>query len=134
MSRYLTHVIKDPSRKSFLKISKELILLFLKTGHFPIHYFTRFAYRNGVDCHSFIPNQKFNKYLSICNSEEHRYLVNDKYVFSKVLENHQVPQARSLATVYKGKMTLIDPIRGISSKTEAYGITDIFNIYNVEMY
>jgi len=107
---YLHLIIKDPKRKSILKIIKEAFEQGYKWKCLPFHYFTRFAYRKNVDPNSYIPNQIFDKYLAHNNLKEYEYLTFDKVVFYSILNTFNIPQPRTIGSCYRGVCTVVDPI------------------------
>src|SRR5690625_3219905 len=88
ISSYILPFIRDKNKKNIFTIAVELIIQIIKFRALPIHYFTRFIYRKGVDPDDYTPNHIFDKIEGMLNDEQYYILFDDKYIFHKYIDNN----------------------------------------------
>lgn len=102
MNRYknsITNVLKDKERKSLIKIIPEIIGCAIREKEIPIYYFTNLLYKKDVsNIYDYIGMKRIRAIKRIRfrnNIENKRNLVN-KVAFNQILENYNVPTAKTI--------------------------------------
>jgi hypothetical protein len=78
----LNELLKDPERKSLLKISYELIILLFTYREMPIHYFSRYIFKKKTrNYKDFVPNKFSGKISVLINDHSIKDVLDNKLFF-----------------------------------------------------
>ena len=103
----ISNVLKDPNKKPFFTIVKEVLELWRLKKHFPMYYFGRFFYRKGAqDAKNFMSIKEYNTIVNNIvqeniKSPEISALLDDKLKFYKHCKAHGIPTAEIVSYNFK---------------------------------
>ena len=111
--------VKDKNKKKYLTIIKEVLVLWNKKKHFPLHYFGRFLYRKDAGHYKDYLDMK--EYRSIIyskklNEPEYYPILSNKLIFSFFCEKHKLPSPSTLSYNLKGTFFLKGKVYQIKDK------------------
>lgn len=78
----LIDLLKDPDRKSIIRIVRELIILFITYKEIPKHYFTRYLYKKRINnIRDYLPNKLLANIPSVFNDQKEKEVLDNKLFF-----------------------------------------------------
>jgi len=78
----INELLKDPERKSLIKISYELIVLLFTNREIPIHYFSRYVFKKQTkNFKDFVPNRFAGKISVLINDHSIKDVLDNKLFF-----------------------------------------------------
>jgi hypothetical protein len=81
--RLFNEFLKDPERKDLLNISGEVLLLLLRFGSFPRHYFSRYLFKKGRNnITDYFPDKFLYRIKPYFNDKEVREVLENKLYFN----------------------------------------------------
>jgi hypothetical protein len=76
-------LLKDPDRKSLLKITRELMILLFLYREIPIHYFSRYLFKKQTtNFRDFLPNKMSGKISVLINDHKTKDVLDNKLFFN----------------------------------------------------
>jgi len=78
----LVEIIKDPDRKSLIRIIYELFFLYCISRELPTHYFGRYLFKkNAINIRGFLPNRFAEKIVPFFNDKKFKEVLDNKFYF-----------------------------------------------------
>lgn len=122
-------LLKDPNRKSLLRITKEIVLLTFYHRSFPLHYFSRYLFKKGAtNVKDYFPGSYLYKIKSFYNDKEVIEVLENKLYFDFYYGQFNVPLPRIL--MYNHKNMFVFENRSFAiNNTQDFNLTleQIFN-------
>ncbi|HMB64260.1 MAG TPA: sugar-transfer associated ATP-grasp domain-containing protein [Eudoraea sp.] len=114
-------VLKDKDKKSYFKILKEVITLWVIKKRFPQHYFGRFLYRkNSGPYKNYLDNKEYNTIISSkkLNLPGYYHIVDNKLTFAMICEKFNLPAPKLLGYNLKRDFFYQDKVQRITGISE----------------
>ncbi|WP_343486606.1 sugar-transfer associated ATP-grasp domain-containing protein [Allomuricauda sp. d1] len=91
--------LRDKEKKSFPTVIKEITVLSLSKGHFPLYYFGRFLYRKNIT--NYKDYLSLKEYYAILNSKvyntkEYTYILENKLCFALFCKENNLPTPKTI--------------------------------------
>jgi hypothetical protein len=78
----LIELLKDPDRKSIIRIIRELVILSITFREIPTHYFTRYLYKKRINnIRDYLPNKLLATIPSMFNDNKEKAVLDNKLFF-----------------------------------------------------
>ncbi len=114
MSRHLdqlVHFYKDKQKKPYSRVFRELFTLWFGEKHFPLHYFTRYAYRKDAGYFKDYVELPLAKKIWTSTSLHDKQccrMLRDKQLFAAFAAQHGIPTPRIVCVVNGNEWTIGD--------------------------
>jgi hypothetical protein len=80
---FLADLLKDPDRKSLIRITYELCILLFKYREIPVHYFSRYIFKKQTtNFRDFVPNKFAGKISLLINDHKSKEVLDNKLFFN----------------------------------------------------
>jgi hypothetical protein len=107
-SRLFKEFLRDPDRKSLLRITYELIVLFFKYREIPVHYFSRYIFKKETkNFRDFVPNKVAGKISLLINDHKSKEVIDNKLFFNFFYGQFNIPLPNILIYNHKN-MFVVD--------------------------
>jgi hypothetical protein len=112
-------LLKDPERKSLIKITVELIHLFFVFKVIPRHYFSRFLFKKSrTNILDYFPNKFLHRIKRLFNEEEFVETLENKLFFDFFFRQFNIPLPEIIMYNHRKKFTVGQRSLEVNSSTE----------------
>ena len=125
----------DKNKKTFTRVIREFVFLWILLKRFPLHYFSRSLYRNGYDNYMdylSIPELMKLMYSDTIQNNFYVEILENKFLFAQIAKKFDLPVPKLLGYNSKGNFYYNQNKVKLSSNTElVLFFNEIFNYYNI---
>ncbi len=127
---------KDKDKKSYPTVIKEVIVLSLTKGYFPLYYFGRYLYRKNItNYRDYLTLKEYYSiiYSKVYNTPEYVYILDNKLCFALFCEKNNLPVPKTVCYNMKNTFLGADKKKEIKSKDELIGcIKNVFEKFDYD--
>ena len=127
-SRILREILDDPERKSLAVIARDLVVLGFKFKELPVHYFSRYLYKKGVqNIEDYVPNKLSGQIAPYFNDSRVKQVLDNKLYFSLYYSQFGINMPKVLTFNHKN-------LFASGSRTVVIKSTEEFRSYLAELF
>jgi len=110
----LKEVVKDPERKSFHRILKDLISLTLTYKELPVHYFSRYLFKKSIiNIRDYVPNRLAAGIAPKLNDQILKGVLDNKLYFDLFYRQFQINMPEILMYNHKSKFVIGNTVHDV---------------------